>query len=119
MEKADVSWTKEQAKQVETEIEALKNIRHQNVMKLYAYNLNARYPLQTDSTHQHENETKYIDTILLVLEYTPGAELFDILYYTPSLKETVARTYFKQMISGLEACHNANVVHRDLKPSNL
>eukprot|EP01083_Nonionella_stella_P203168 741567_1 len=80
MEKADVSWVKEQAKQVETEIEALKNIRHQNVMKLYAYNLNAIYPLQTDSTHEHENETKYIDTILLVLEYTPGAELFDILY---------------------------------------
>ena len=27
-----------------TEIEALKQIRHQNVMKLYAYNLNAKYP---------------------------------------------------------------------------
>merc|ERR1740116_828224 len=49
MEKADVSWVKEQAKQVETEIEALKNIRHQNVMKLYAYNLNSQYPLSPDS----------------------------------------------------------------------
>merc|ERR1719225_158845 len=49
MEKADVSWVKEQAKQVETEIEALKNIRHQNVMKLYAYNLNAQYPLAPDA----------------------------------------------------------------------
>merc|ERR1719249_577384 len=44
MEKADVSWVKEQAKQVQTEIEALKNIRHQNVIKLYAYNMNAQYP---------------------------------------------------------------------------
>jgi len=127
MEKADVSWVKEQAKQVETEIEALKNIRHQNVMKLYAYNLNAQYPTATgaaakDDTHgnkKRDSEQKYIDTILLVLEYAPGGELFDILYYTSALKETVARTYFKQIINGLEACHNANVVHRDLKPQNL
>merc|ERR1719204_2188072 len=124
MEKADVSWVKEQAKQVETEIEALKNIRHQNVMKLYA-----QYPLAKDQdaakdTHGQGSKVqgkdqKFIDTILLVLEYAPGGELFDILYYTSSLKEDVARTYFKQIINGLEACHNANVVHRDLKPQNL
>jgi len=131
MEKADVSWVKEQAKQVETEIEALKNIRHQNVMKLYAYNLNAQYPLakgQDAAADTHgqgtkvqggKEDQKFIDTILLVLEYAPGGELFDILYYTSSLKEDVARTYFKQIIAGLEACHNANVVHRDLKPQNL
>ncbi len=115
---------------METEIEALKNIRHQNVMKLYAYNLNAQYPTATgdaakDDTHgkakgsSSSSEQKYIDTILLVLEYAPGGELFDILYYTSALKEVVARTYFKQIINGLEACHNANVVHRDLKPQNL
>jgi len=51
--------------------------------------------------------------------YAPGGELFDILYYTSALKEIVARTYFKQIINGLEACHNANVVHRVLKPQNL
>jgi len=60
-----------------------------------------------------------IETILLVLEYAPRGELFDILYYTAALKEKVARTYFKQIINGLEAIHNANVVHRDLKPQNL
>ena len=96
-------------------------------MKLYAYNLNAQYPKATgdaakDDTHgktKSSSEQKYIDTILLVLEYAPGGELFDILYYTSALKEVVARTYFKQIINGLEACHNANVVHRDLKPQNL
>eukprot|EP01083_Nonionella_stella_P037679 102693_1 len=121
MEKADVSWVKEQAKQVETEIEALKNIRHQNVMKLYAYNLNAQYPLAAvpEDGKKRAEEQEYIDTILLVLEYAPGGELFDILYYTSALKEVVARTYFKQIVNGLEACHNANVVHRDLKPQNL
>ena len=96
------------------------------MVKLYAYNLNAQYPTAgkdaKDDTHGKSKanpEQKYIDTILLVLEHVPGGELFDILYYTSALKEVVARTYFKQIINGLEACHNANVVHCDLKPENL
>jgi len=108
--KADESWLQEQSKQVVTEIEALKQIRHPNVMKLYAYNLNARYPTK---------DKEKLETILLVLEYAPGGELFDILYYTSALEAIVARTYFGQMLAGLEACHNAGVVHRDIKPQNL
>merc|ERR1712187_862723 len=72
-----------------------------------------------NETDDGSSQQKYMDTILLVLEYAPGGELFDILYYTSALAENVARTYFKQIINGLEACHNANVVHRDLKPQNL
>eukprot|EP01084_Bolivina_argentea_P260050 439032_1 len=110
MAKADESWAKEQSKQVVTEIESLKQIRHPNVMKLYAYNLNARYP-----TKKQEK----IDTVLLVLEFAPGGEIFDILYYTSALEPILARTYFRQSIFGLEACHNAGVAHRDIKPQNL
>jgi len=110
MAKADQTWAQEQSKQVITEIESLKQIRHPNVMKLYAYNLNARYPTK--------NKEK-VDVILLVLEYAPGGELFDILYYTSALEAIVARTYFRQIIAGLEACHNAGVAHRDMKPQNL
>eukprot|EP00486_Rosalina_sp_Unknown_P002907 CAMPEP_0201566354 /NCGR_PEP_ID=MMETSP0190_2-20130828/6085_1 /ASSEMBLY_ACC=CAM_ASM_000263 /TAXON_ID=37353 /ORGANISM="Rosalina sp." /LENGTH=573 /DNA_ID=CAMNT_0047984955 /DNA_START=195 /DNA_END=1916 /DNA_ORIENTATION=+ len=110
MAKADESWAKEQSKQVVTEIESLKQIRHPNVMKLYAYNLNARYPT---------NKGTKIDTVLLVLEFAPGGEIFDILYYTSALEPILARTYFRQSIFGLEACHNSGVAHRDIKPQNL
>lgn len=110
MAKADESWAKEQSKQVVTEIESLKQIRHPHVMKLYAYNLNARYPTK---------DGQKIDTVLLVLEFAPGGEIFDILYYTNSLEPVLARTYFRQSILGLEACHNAGVAHRDIKPQNL
>jgi len=110
MAKADESWAKEQSKQVITEIESLKQIRHPNVMKLYAYNLNARYPTKKKDK---------IDTVLLVLEFAPGGEIFDILYYTSALEPVLARTYLRQSIFGLEACHNAGVAHRDIKPQNL
>jgi len=110
MAKADQTWAEEQKKQVVTEIDSLKQIRHPNVMKLYAYNMNAKYPAKTNEK---------IECILLVLEFAPGGELFDILYYTSALEVIVARSYFRQFISGLEACHKSGVAHRDLKPQNL
>ena len=96
--------------QIQCAIETLKRIRHRNVIKLYASTLNAHYPLlqgvdtkdHWDDTHEHcsmEPKQQYIETIELVMDYIP---------------EKVARTYFKQIIDGLEVCHNANVEHGDL-----
>lgn len=110
MARANDTWAHEQAEQVRTEIKSLTQIRHENVMKLYAYNLNAKYP---------EKNGSFIQTILLVLEYCPGGELFDILYYTDKLDAKTARTYFRMLIKGLKACHDAGVCHRDIKPQNL
>eukprot|EP01084_Bolivina_argentea_P104200 186594_1 len=55
--KADKSWVKQQVKQIETEIEALKKIRHKHVTKLYAYNLNAKYPINY-KPNKHKNGKK-------------------------------------------------------------
>lgn len=110
MNRATDQWALEQAEQVRTEIKSLTQIRHEHVMKLYAYNLSAKYPL---------NEGGFVKTILLVLEYCPGGELFDILYYADKLEEDLARTYFKQMIEGIAAVHKAGIAHRDMKPQNL
>ena len=118
--KSDECWVQDPeqlqsfSKQVVTEIESLKHIRHSNVEKLYYYDLNARYTIKDEKTQK----TSIIDTILVVFEYTKD-ELFDILYYASALEEIIARTYFRQIIDGLEACHNAGIVHKDLKPSNI
>jgi len=110
MMKADKQFLKEQGKQVHTEIKSMIRINHPHVMKLYAYDLHCKYP---------EKSGKKLNTVLLVLEYCPGGELFDILYYMNQLDSVTARTYFIQMLLGLKACHNAGVAHRDIKPQNL
>ena len=92
------------------ELESMNVIRHNNVHRLYAYNLNISYPVTND---------KKIDSALMILEYHPNGQLFDIIYHTNALSETLARTYFRQIIDGLEACHNRGIIHRDLKLENL
>jgi serine/threonine protein kinase len=58
-------------------------------------------------------------TIYLVIELVTGGELFDKILEEGRMDESVARTYFRQLIEGIEHCHMRNVVHRDLKPENL
>eukprot|EP01083_Nonionella_stella_P181773 652216_1 len=108
--KAKGDWSASQSKQIQNEIEALRQIKDKHVLQLLAYNLNAKYP---------QKDGLIIPSVLLVLEYLPGGELFDILYYTSALTETIARTYFKQLMDGMEACHASGICHRDIKPQNL
>merc|ERR1719193_347394 len=110
MMRADGQCSKSQGRQVHTEIKSMIRIDNPHVMKLYAYDLHCKYP---------EKNGKMLTTILLVLEFCPGGELFDILYYTKQLDTVTARTYFIQMMKGLRACHDVGVCHRDIKPQNL
>lgn len=58
-------------------------------------------------------------THLIVLELAPGGELFALLNTTGPFSEALARTYFKQLVAGLDACHRVGIAHRDLKPENI
>ncbi|ETO06545.1 hypothetical protein RFI_30848 [Reticulomyxa filosa] len=92
------------------QIAALTQVKHPHVIRLLAYNLKT-------NCLGLKNEKE--DVVLLVLEYMPNGDLFDLLYKTACLDETITRTYFRQLIEGLEACHQAMIVHRDIKPQNL
>ncbi|ETO08099.1 hypothetical protein RFI_29288 [Reticulomyxa filosa] len=86
----------QELQQVKVEIEALKQIRHEMCF-------NSKTPSGS----------------LLVLEHMPGGQLADIFFYSAKISEIVARTYFRQLIEGVEACHRAMVIHRDIKLQNL
>ncbi|ODV96214.1 hypothetical protein PACTADRAFT_16363 [Pachysolen tannophilus NRRL Y-2460] len=85
---------------IEREIIVMKLISHQNIMALY-------------DVWENKNE------LYLVLEYIEGGELFDYLIRKGKLEEKEAVMYFKQIISGINYCHQFNICHRDLKPENL
>ena len=61
--------------------------------------------------------------ILLVLEYAPGGELFELIYYSKQrenkLNPMLARTYFHELCGGIGCMHSLGIVHRDIKPQNL
>ncbi|XP_035273047.1 maternal embryonic leucine zipper kinase isoform X2 [Anguilla anguilla] len=85
---------------VKIEIEAMKNLSHQHVCRLY---------------HVIETSTK----IFMVLEHCPGGELFDYIIAKARLSEEETRVFFRQIVSALAYVHSQGYAHRDLKPENL
>ncbi|KAM4603479.1 maternal embryonic leucine zipper kinase [Polymixia lowei] len=85
---------------VKVEIEAMKNLSHQHVCRLY---------------HVIETSSK----IFMVLEYCPGGELFDYIIAKDRLSEEETRVFFRQIVSALAYVHSQGYAHRDLKPENL
>jgi 5'-AMP-activated protein kinase catalytic alpha subunit len=85
---------------VRTEIMILRLFQHPHIIRLY------------EVIDQHSD-------IFAIMEYVAGGELFDYIVAKGKLDEREARTFFQQVISGVEYCHKHMVVHRDLKPENL
>jgi len=96
--------------QVKTEIDCMKRIKHPNVVNLLHADYNCKYPNQDGGID---------DTVLMVLEYAPGGDLYDILFYSGKLDEQTTKTYFLQLAKGVEALHKVGVTHRDLKANNI
>ena len=74
---------------------------------------------------QHSNIISLFDVIVtgkhlvLVTEYLPGGELYNMIEKHGRLSEKQAHLFFAQIISGLEYCHDRCVTHRDIKPENI
>ncbi|XP_053188032.1 maternal embryonic leucine zipper kinase [Scomber japonicus] len=85
---------------VKVEIEAMKNLSHQHICRLYQV---------IETTTQ----------IFMILEYCPGGELFDYIIAKDRLSEEETRVFFRQIVSALAYVHSQGYAHRDLKPENL
>lgn len=82
------------------EIEILKNLEHDHVIRLYA---------------TFEKPKKF----MIVTEIVLGGELFDRIVNKSQYSEKEARELVKIMLSTLAYIHEKGIVHRDLKPENL
>mmetsp|Transcript_16230 Transcript_16230/g.48622 ORF Transcript_16230/g.48622 Transcript_16230/m.48622 type:complete len:348 (-) Transcript_16230:1469-2512(-) len=73
----------------------------------------------------HPNVIRFVEVyttaadLVVVMELASEGELFNVLERGGALPEPEARSFFRQIISGLAYCHDQHVVHRDLKLENL
>lgn len=95
---------------LDTEVKILTEIKHKNIVSFKCFYSDYVLPLDCGGNG--------FPWGVIVMENCPY-DLFDYLLSLGSFSEDVSRTYFNQLIDGLNACHKKGVYHRDIKPENL
>jgi hypothetical protein len=82
------------------EKQLLSQLRYQGIVQLYS----------TFTTQ---------DSLMLLMEYVPGGELFYYIRKFGRLSEDVARFYAAELVLTILHLHERQIVYRDLKPENI
>jgi serine/threonine protein kinase len=86
--------------QLRREIEIQSHLRNRNILRMYGYFFDAK-------------------RIYLILEYSPGGELYKKLTQKGRFSEKISAKYISDLSQALDYCHSKHVIHRDIKPENL
>jgi len=86
--------------QLRREIEIQSHLLHNNILRMFGYFYDAK-------------------RIYLILEYSPGGELYKKLTSKGRFSEKVSARYVLDLSYALAYCHSKHVIHRDIKPENL
>ncbi|CAI2380886.1 unnamed protein product [Moneuplotes crassus] len=100
-EKAVVS-KKQKIGSLDQEVNALKSLKHQNIIRLYDF---------FEDSH----------CIYLVTEYIAGESLLTYMKRKPTKRCNLelSREIFKQILNGITFCHSKGFAHRDIKLENI
>jgi len=86
--------------QLRREIEIQAHLRHRHILRMYGY--------------FYDNKNIY-----LILEYSPGGELYKKLTAKGRFSERTSARFISDLSQAMRYCHDKHVIHRDIKPENL
>ncbi|KAH9088111.1 hypothetical protein LEN26_019650 [Aphanomyces euteiches] len=95
-----IDMAKEELAAIESEINLLKKLHHENIVKYY-------------------NTIKEDDFLYIVLEYMENGSLAQFMKKFGTLSETLVAMYITQVLRGLAYLHAQGVLHRDVKGANI
>jgi calcium-dependent protein kinase len=91
---------KKDVKQLEEELEILRQVDHPNIIKFHETYIDHRY-------------------VHIVMELAEGGELFDKIIKSERFSERRAANYMSKILGAIKHLHDKMVCHRDLKPENF
>ena len=100
-------------KQIEEQLQKYKNIRHENLVMLYSFNMNENYPTPNSTMCVFE----YFEHGSLVDSF-----LFDKIHsneFESQKMINIVKMYFYQMMDVINTCHNRGIIFKCLKPKHL
>eukprot|EP01052_Picozoa_sp_SAG31_P054382 SAG31_NODE_14444_length_806_cov_1.195191_2_plen_188_part_01 len=127
------------------EVRALTKLKHRHVIQYYGMDQNLKcssrwcndkccgcLELEPDEDGNclkcehpaacHASEPEERRTVCIVQELAAGGDVFSLLfthYLGGREDDAIPRSYFHQLIEGIEYCHSQGISHGDIKPENL
>ncbi|KAJ1271084.1 hypothetical protein BS78_06G102200 [Paspalum vaginatum] len=96
----DDPHSKERLRQLNQEIDMLRQLSHPNIVQYHGSELSD-------------------EALSIYLEYVSGGSIHKLLREYGPFKEPVIRNYTGQILAGLAYLHGRNTVHRDIKGANI
>jgi serine/threonine protein kinase len=94
-----------------------------NILSVIDNEINIVTLMVNNKKYRHPNIVNYFDiikvkdSIYIVMEHCSDGELASLL--VKPIKEFYAKYYFKQIIEGIKALHDMDIIHKDIKPENI
>lgn len=95
-----VDVPKSELRMIEAEIDLLKNLHHDNIVKYIGF-------------------VKTSDCLNIILEYCENGSLHSICKVYGKFPENLVGVYMTQVLQGLQYLHDQGVIHRDIKGANI
>ncbi|KAI2625664.1 cell division control protein [Hypoxylon sp. NC1633] len=95
-----VNLPKSELRMIEAEIDLLKNLNHDNIVKYIGF-------------------VKSVDCLNIILEYCENGSLHSICKAYGKFPENLVGVYMTQVLQGLQYLHDQGVIHRDIKGANI